>query len=194
MSLTRILRKADPAGLAWRLQGDGRLVVGRASAGIDDDPAVGQCDNGRLSGEDHPAAEYFGVEAPGALDIVRDDEVGQHDSLGGRRELGHLEPPLVGSDTPHATRLRPMLLCVSVRLLGTMPMTSLKTAADAGSWPARSPREDDPTPACMPGIRGRAVDLVARLAEEPARLVEPDSMWQNRTFGVRRTVHRHGCW
>ena len=36
-----------------------------------------------LSGEDDPAAEYFGVEAPRALDIVRDDGVGQHDPLWG---------------------------------------------------------------------------------------------------------------
>src|SRR5215469_5593599 len=32
---------ADPVGIGWRLQGDRRLVVGRASADIDDDPAVG---------------------------------------------------------------------------------------------------------------------------------------------------------
>ena len=32
---------ADPVGIAWRLPGDRRLVVGRASADIDDDPAVG---------------------------------------------------------------------------------------------------------------------------------------------------------
>jgi len=30
--------------------------------------------------------------------------------------------------------------------------------------------EDDPTPAYMFGIRGRVVDLVAKLAEEPAQL------------------------
>jgi hypothetical protein len=32
---------ADPVGIAWRLQDDRGLVVGRAPAGIDDDPAVG---------------------------------------------------------------------------------------------------------------------------------------------------------
>jgi hypothetical protein len=31
---------ADPVGVAWRLQGDRRLVVGRASAAIDDNPGV----------------------------------------------------------------------------------------------------------------------------------------------------------
>jgi hypothetical protein len=31
---------ADPVRIAWCLQGDRRLVVCRASAGIDDDPAV----------------------------------------------------------------------------------------------------------------------------------------------------------
>ena len=33
---------ADPVGVAWRLQGDRGLVVGRASAPVDDDPAVGE--------------------------------------------------------------------------------------------------------------------------------------------------------
>ena len=55
------------------------------------------------AGEGHPATEYLGVEAPGALDIVRDDEVGQHNSLWGRWELGHRAPPLVGSHTPLTT-------------------------------------------------------------------------------------------
>jgi len=32
---------ADAVRIRWRLQGDRRFVVGRASAGIDDDPAVG---------------------------------------------------------------------------------------------------------------------------------------------------------
>ena len=42
MSLTRILRKLlNPVGITRRLQDDRRLVVGRSSAAIDDDPAVG---------------------------------------------------------------------------------------------------------------------------------------------------------
>ena len=88
---------ADPVRIGRRLQGDRRLVVGRPSAGIDDDPGVGERDNGRRSGEEQPAAEYFGVEALRALNVVRDDEVAQQNSLRGRRELGHLVPPLVGS-------------------------------------------------------------------------------------------------
>jgi hypothetical protein len=32
----------------------------------------------------------------------------------------------------------------------------------------------------MPGIRGRVVDRVAKLVEEPAPLAEADSMLQNR--------------
>ena len=39
---------ADPVELAWRLQGDRRLVVGRASPDIDDDPAVGERDIGSV--------------------------------------------------------------------------------------------------------------------------------------------------
>src|SRR5579872_4766272 len=83
---------ADPVGISGRLQGDLRLVVGRASADIDDDPTVGKCDIGQSSGagEGDPAAEHFGVEAPRAIDIVRHDEVGQHNPLWGRWGLGHL--------------------------------------------------------------------------------------------------------
>ena len=93
---------ADPVGITRRLQDDRRLVVGRSSAGIDDDPGVGQRDIGQPSGagEGLPAAEYFGVEAPRALDIAGDDEVGQRDSLWRRWELGHLAPPLVVSLIP----------------------------------------------------------------------------------------------
>ena len=41
---------------------------------------------------------------PRARDIVRDDEVGQHNSLWGRWDLGHLLAlPLVGSHTPLTT-------------------------------------------------------------------------------------------
>jgi hypothetical protein len=75
---------ADSIGIAWCLQGDIRLVIGRASTGIDDDPAVGQFDIDRScvgSSEDHLAPQYFGVEAPRALDVVRDDEVGQQNFL-----------------------------------------------------------------------------------------------------------------
>src|ERR1700678_3329479 len=95
----------DPVEIAWCLQGDCRLVVGRASATIDDDPTVGKCDIRQPSGagEGDPAAKHFGVEAPRALDIVRDDEVGQHNSVWGRWELGHLAPPLVRSHTRPST-------------------------------------------------------------------------------------------
>src|SRR3954452_20663836 len=60
---------ADPVGVGWRLQRDGRLVVGRPATGIDDDPAIGQGHIGEpaRAGEGEPAAQYFGVEAPGAL-------------------------------------------------------------------------------------------------------------------------------
>src|ERR1700729_3827535 len=56
---------ADPVGIAWRLQGDRGLVIGRSTTLVDDDPTVRQCNIGRtfLSGEDNPATEYFGVEA-----------------------------------------------------------------------------------------------------------------------------------
>src|SRR5262249_6321789 len=83
---------ADPIGVARRLEGDRRLVVGRASPRVDDDPAVGELDVGRLWREDHPAAQYFRVEARGAGDVVRHDEVGQHNSLWLAGEPGHVFP------------------------------------------------------------------------------------------------------
>jgi hypothetical protein len=67
---------ADAVEITWCLEGDRGLVVGRASANIDDDPTVGQCNICHPSGEDHPAAEHLSIEAPRALDIARDDEVG----------------------------------------------------------------------------------------------------------------------
>ena len=72
----------------WRdLEGDGRLVVGRAAAAIDDDPAVGQRDVGGLAGRDGLAAEHLGVEATRTFDVVGHDEVGENDPLrgGGKR-------------------------------------------------------------------------------------------------------------
>ena len=41
-----IEKAAYPVAIAWRLQGDRWLVVGRPTADADDDPAVGQCDVG----------------------------------------------------------------------------------------------------------------------------------------------------
>ena len=97
-----IQETADRVEITRRLQGDRWLVVGRASADIDDDPAVGQCDIGQPSeaGEGPLAAEYFGVKPARPLDIVRDDEVGQHNSVCGRCDLGHLPPPLAGTRSP----------------------------------------------------------------------------------------------
>jgi len=61
---------ADPVGVAWRRKGDRGLVVGGASAAVDDDEAVGECDIGRLWAEHHPGTEYLDIEAPGALDVI----------------------------------------------------------------------------------------------------------------------------
>src|ERR1700683_5320104 len=55
---------ADRVEVAWRLESDRGLVVGRASAHIDDDPAVGKRDVGRFSGSFQRATEHVGVEAP----------------------------------------------------------------------------------------------------------------------------------
>ena len=40
---------ADPVGVGWRLERDGRLVIGGAATDVDDDPAVGKRDERRLA-------------------------------------------------------------------------------------------------------------------------------------------------
>ena len=55
---------ADPVGIAWRLQGDRRLVVGWASANIDDDPAIGQPDRSAS----RPMAWRLGL--PGEAEVL----------------------------------------------------------------------------------------------------------------------------
>ena len=127
---------ADPVGVARRLQGDGRLVVGGTAPDVDDDPGIGQRDVGQAAGtgEGQPAAQYLGVEAPGALDIVRDDEVGQHNSLWRRRELSHLAPPLVG---PHTRLRRGCSRCYSPRPLAGRRGLVVASASRRG-WPRRA--------------------------------------------------------
>ena len=80
---------ADPIGVARRLEGDRGLVVGGASATLMMMKLLASCDIGRLRTEDHRAAEYLGIEAPGALDVVGDDEVAHHHSQCGLRGFGH---------------------------------------------------------------------------------------------------------
>ena len=94
---------ADPVGVAWRLKGDRGLVVGGASAAVDDDEAVGERDIGRLWAEDHRAAEYLGIEAPGALDVIGDDEVGTPSFALRAAWVRPLAPPLVGAHAPLTT-------------------------------------------------------------------------------------------
>ena len=52
---------AHPIWVGGRLEGDLRLVVGRASAGIDDDPTIGQCDVGRPAGTEKAATPRTSV-------------------------------------------------------------------------------------------------------------------------------------
>src|SRR5487761_1570168 len=44
---------ADPVGIRRCLQDDGRFVIGRPAADVDDDPGVGQRDVSYVSGEGH---------------------------------------------------------------------------------------------------------------------------------------------
>src|SRR3974377_762361 len=80
---------ADPVRIARRLKGDRRLVVGGSPTRVDDDEAVGEGDVGRFRSENACAAEDFGVEAPGALEVIGDDEVAHHHSFHGLRWFGH---------------------------------------------------------------------------------------------------------
>src|ERR1700729_4189535 len=95
---------ADPVGVGGRFKGDLRLVIGRPSADVDDDPTVRQLDirEPSGSGERIPAPKHIGVEAARALDIARHDEVGQHNSLWGPWELvnGRTRWPAIGHPVP----------------------------------------------------------------------------------------------
>jgi len=77
------------AAIAGRLESDAWLVVSRSATDVDDDPAVRERDDRRLAGEDDLAAEDIAVEAAGALDILRDDEVRERNSVGQRRKACH---------------------------------------------------------------------------------------------------------
>jgi hypothetical protein len=76
----------DAAGCAARSTSG---VVCRAAADVDDDPAVGECNDRRFPVEQYLAAEDVGVEAARALDVRADDEVREGDALAGLREVGH---------------------------------------------------------------------------------------------------------
>jgi hypothetical protein len=65
------------------------IINGGAAPTVDDDEGVGERDIRGLGPEDHRAAEYLGVEAPGALDVVGDDEVADDHSLCGLGGFGH---------------------------------------------------------------------------------------------------------
>jgi hypothetical protein len=80
---------AHPVRVGGRFQGDRRLVVCGATADVDDDPAVRERDDRRLSLHDGLAAEHVGIEAARALDVVGDDEVRERDSLLRCWELRH---------------------------------------------------------------------------------------------------------
>ena len=64
----------------------------------------GESDIGRHRAEDHRATEYLGVEAPGALDVLGDDEVGHEHSLCGLRGFGHCHLRWLGLMAPRGLR------------------------------------------------------------------------------------------
>ena len=77
-------------GIRGRDERHGRLVVGRPTADTDCDPTVREGDNRQLTFKHCLAAEHLGIEAPGALNVPGDDEVGERESDGRRWELCHL--------------------------------------------------------------------------------------------------------
>src|SRR5690348_16428494 len=74
-----IEKGADPVKIGRRLERYRWFVVRRSAADVDDDPPVRQGDDRGLALEHGFASEDLGVETPRALDVARDDEVGQHD-------------------------------------------------------------------------------------------------------------------
>src|SRR4051812_45600484 len=72
---------AHEVRVARRFEGDSRLVIGRSSADVDDDPAVRERDVrdlvAPLSGDDGCAAQDVRVEVSGSGDILGNDEVSQ---------------------------------------------------------------------------------------------------------------------
>src|SRR5690242_20529301 len=72
-----------------RREGYRRLVFGWGAAPGDDDPAIGEGDDGRLSVEDDFATKDIDVETTRAGDVPRDDEVGEQDARSGSGERGH---------------------------------------------------------------------------------------------------------
>src|SRR3954451_24584991 len=81
---------AGHAPVARGLESDGRLVVGRAATGVDDDPAVGERHVRRLARPDGGATQHVGVEAPGTLHVIGDEEVGQAHLVAGPAAVRHL--------------------------------------------------------------------------------------------------------
>src|SRR4051812_25898377 len=73
---------AGPIRIRGYLERDARFAVGRPATDIDDDPAVRKGNDRRLALPHRLTAEYLGVEAPGAGDIVRHDEVRQDEAFG----------------------------------------------------------------------------------------------------------------
>src|SRR5437899_186363 len=58
-----VQKAAGAIRVRGRLEGNGRLVIRRVPADVDDDPAVRERDERRLAGTYRLAAEYVGVEA-----------------------------------------------------------------------------------------------------------------------------------
>src|SRR5215467_13391589 len=98
---------ADQVWIARCLECDGRLVLGRTATHVDDDPAVGERHVCRLTRAGDLATEHLGIEATGALHVVRNDEVGQRDLKCGLAAFGHPVPPRSGLryEFPAARRL-----------------------------------------------------------------------------------------
>src|SRR3984885_8724549 len=72
-----------PGWILRCLERDRGLVVGRATADVDDDPGVGERDIRWFARYDGLAAEHLGVEAAGPFDVGNGDELRDGDLIGG---------------------------------------------------------------------------------------------------------------
>ena len=81
---------AGDVGIGRGRQGDSRLVLSGSPAGVDRHPGIRQRDDGGLASSDDLASEDVGVEAGGAFDVGRGQEVGKEDALVWNGEPGHL--------------------------------------------------------------------------------------------------------
>lgn len=73
------------ARLSRRRHRHQRFVGGRPATGVQDQPGIGQLDDGRIARADHTSAQYIDIEGDGAIDVGnRQEKTDEHTCLGCR--------------------------------------------------------------------------------------------------------------